>query len=178
MSEIMHFGYFSYYLLIPILGVTLWFTGRKKAYDFFLVTITLIMLWCYLFFIIFPTSGPKSYFPGAYPRDDFGGYLFKWLMDIVLEHGQISNGAFPSSHVAMATGILLCAFRFDKTVFWIQLPMVLLLYLSTMYLREHYFVDIPSGIIIGAFFFFTAGKIKSIIDRWIGLPQEQEAGMG
>jgi membrane-associated phospholipid phosphatase len=167
LSEIMHFGYFSYYLMIPILGFPLWFQGRKKEFDFFVVTICLIMLWSYLFFILFPSAGPKSYFPGAYDRSNFNGYLFKWFMDVILEHGEISNGAFPSSHVAMGTGILLCAFRFDKTAFWVLLPMLILLYLSTMYLREHYFVDIPSGIMVGTFFYLIAGKVKAYLDRKI-----------
>ncbi len=168
LSELMHFGYFSYYTMIPMLGFTLWYKKRMREFHFFMVAISLNMLWCYLFFIVFPTSGPKSYFPGAHDRADFSGYVFKWLMDIILEHGEISNGAFPSSHVAMATVILLCAAKFERTVFWIMLPLVLLLYVSTMYLREHYFVDIPSGILVGAFFFIIAGPVKRTVDRWVG----------
>lgn len=167
-SEIMHFGYFSYYLLIPMLGGVLWFKHRQKEFDTFFVKIALNMLWCYTFFIIFPTAGPKSYFPGAHDRIFFGGYVFKSAMDIILRYGGISNGAFPSSHVAMATVILLCARKYERSVFWIMLPMFVLLCLSTVYIREHYFVDVPAGIVVGSFFFLIGDRVKQKMDNWIG----------
>ncbi|MCD6386491.1 phosphatase PAP2 family protein [Candidatus Sumerlaeota bacterium] len=169
-SELMHFGYFSYYLLIPILGFALWFKHRHKEFDTFIVKLAINMLWCYTFFIIFPTSGPKSYFPGAHDRIFFGGYVFKSAMDIILRYGGISNGAFPSSHVAMATVILLCARKYERTIFWIMLPLVTLLCFSTVYIREHYFVDVPAGIAVGSFFFYIGDWIKQKLDNWLGNP--------
>lgn len=159
-SEIMHLGYFSYYILIPMLGAPLWFKWRQKEFDTFILKIAITMLCCYVFFIVFPTAGPKSYFPGANDRGDLNGYLFKWLMDIILAYGGISNGAFPSSHVAMATVILLCARKYERFIFRIMLPLVILLYISTVYLREHYFVDVPAGIMAGVFFYLLGNWLK------------------
>ncbi len=47
-----------------------------------------------------------------------------------------------------------------------MLPMLLLLYLSTMYTREHYFVDVPSGIVVGIFFFLVGDWVKGKIDTF------------
>lgn len=164
-SEFMHFAYFFYYLLIPILGFTLYLKGRRKEFDLFLFKVALTMYSCYLFFIAFPSSGPKYYFPEAIGTE-FPGYVFVWVMEFIFRYGEIANGAFPSSHVAMATVILLCSFQYEKRVFAIFLPMIIGLYMSTVYLQAHYLVDIPSGIVVGVFFYAIGGKVKGFVERY------------
>jgi membrane-associated phospholipid phosphatase len=164
MSEFMHFAYFFYYLLIPILGFTLYLKGRRKEFDLFLFKVALTMYCCYVFFIAFPSSGPKYYFPEAI-GNQFHGYVFVWIMEFIFRYGEIANGAFPSSHVAMATVILLCAFQYEKVVFWFFLPMIISLYMSTVYLQAHYLVDVPSGVVVGIFFFAIGGKVKGMFER-------------
>jgi len=163
-SEFMHFSYFFYYLLIPILGFTLYLKGRKREFDCFLFKAALTMYSCYLFFIAFPCSGPKYYFPEAI-SNEFQGYIFVWAMEFIFRYGEIANGAFPSSHVALATVILLCSFQYEKWVFVFFLPMIISLYMSTVYIQAHYLIDIPAGIVVGIFFFMIGGKVKEMFER-------------
>jgi membrane-associated phospholipid phosphatase len=162
--ELMYFSYFFYYLLIPILGFRLWLRGRQREFDMFLFAVALNMLACYAWFIAVPVSGPKYFFSEAIGKE-FPGYVFSAIMHIIFRYGEIANGAFPSSHVTMATVIVLCAWKFDKRIFALYVPMVAGLCASTVYLQAHYFVDVPTGIVVGVFFFLIAGRVKRWIER-------------
>ncbi len=173
-SEYMHLSYFFYYLLIPILWVPLWFGRRHKEFDIFIFTVLLNMTFCYAFFICVPCAGPWHYFAEQSFRGHFPGYLFVSIMDIILKYGEIANGAFPSSHVAMATVILLCAWRYKRIIFWITLPMVLSLYVSTVYTQAHYLIDIPAGFIVGVFFFLISERVKVWLEKTFRLRKSDD----
>ena len=163
-SEYMHFSYFSYYLLIPWLALPLWFKRRRREYDELMFSCLLCMAFCYTFFIFVPCAGPWHYYEHLSMRWNFPGY-----MEMVLKYGEIANGAFPSSHCAMATVILLCAWRFHRRIFWFMLPVVLGLYASTVYTQAHYVIDIPAGILTGAFFYWAARPVKRWMERTLSL---------
>ena len=164
-SEYMHFSYFSYYLLIPMLGIPLWFTRRHKEYDRFIFGCLINMAFCFTFFIFVPCAGPWHHFAEQTTRWNFPGYLFVNTMELILKYGEIANGAFPSSHVAMATVILFYAWRLHRVVFWIMLPMVLSLFASTVYTQAHYLIDVPAGFVVGMFFFFISDRLKTWTER-------------
>ncbi len=103
-SEIMHFGYFSYYLMT--FGIPLIFYLKARD-QFEKVMFIIILSFClyYISFVIFPTIGPQFYFP-IEQRIVPEGYLFQKIMDIIISIGETQTGAFPSSHVGMAIYIL------------------------------------------------------------------------
>jgi membrane-associated phospholipid phosphatase len=53
--------------------------------------------------------------------------------------------AMPSLHAAYPTLVLLALRRYRKTYFWFFLPYPLLVWLSTVYLGEHYVIDVIAG---------------------------------
>ena len=164
-SEYMHFSYFSYYLLIPGLGIPLWFARRHRDYDSFIFACLLNMTFCFTFFIFVPCAGPWHYFAEQSTRWEFPGYIFVKAMEIVLKYGEIANGAFPSSHVAMATVILLCSWKYHRKIFWIMLPFVISLFASTVYTQAHYLIDVPSGFAVGSIFFLIGDKVKHRMEK-------------
>ncbi len=164
-SELMHFSYFSYYLLIPWLGLFFWLRRRQKEYDSLMFSGMLNMFFCYLFFIVFPCAGPWFYFAANSARWDFPGYLFVPIMEYILKHGEIANGAFPSSHVALATVILCYAAKYTRANFWVMIFIVLSLYASTVYTQAHYLIDVPAGLAVGIFFFLVGDKVKNWLER-------------
>lgn len=164
-SEYMHFSYFSYYLLIPWLGLFFWFKRRHKEYDSLMFTGMLNMFFCYLFFIVVPCAGPWFYFAAESARWDYPGYIFVPLMEFILKHGEIANGAFPSSHVALATVILCYAAKYTRINFWPMFFIVLSLYASTVYTQAHYLIDVPAGFVVGFVFFLVGDKVKSWLER-------------
>ena len=59
-----------------------------------------------------------------------------------------SRAAFPSLHTAASLVALVYAWRFARRWFYVLLPFVLGLWVSTIYLRHHYFVDLLAGWIL------------------------------
>ena len=56
-----------------------------------------------------------------------------------------SRAAFPSLHAAASLVALVYAWRYLRWWFWVLLPFALGLWVSTIYLRHHYFVDLVAG---------------------------------
>ena len=132
------------------------------------------MFFCYIYFILFPSAGPKFHFPEA-TSTHFPGYLIMPILTFIVEHGAVANGAFPSSHVAMGTVILLCAFEFHRKIFLLYLPIVIALYFATVYIQAHYAVDVFAGIAVGVTFYLVADTFRDFLERRLPfiLPIEQ-----
>ncbi|HEY8147542.1 MAG TPA: phosphatase PAP2 family protein, partial [Vicinamibacteria bacterium] len=56
-----------------------------------------------------------------------------------------SRAAFPSLHAAVSLVAMIYAWRFLRPWFWILLPFSLGLWISTIYLRHHFVVDLLAG---------------------------------
>jgi len=62
----------------------------------------------------------------------------------------VTYDAFPSMHTAISTLALVHAFRLRMRMWIVMLPIVVLLQLATLYLRQHYFVDLIAGWTVAA----------------------------
>ena len=155
-AEFMYISYFSYYLLIPILGFS-FYCGNRRLFPGFLLRISAVFYVCYAFFVLLPVIGPEAM--GVVPPP---GYIFHDIMAFIYKHGEIGGGSFPSSHVAIALTVTLIAAKHRPRIFrCFFLPDVVLLSVSTVFLRYHYVVDIVAGIA-------TTLLILALVDRWEG----------
>jgi membrane-associated phospholipid phosphatase len=145
LSEIMHFFYGIYWVLLPLGALGLYF--RKKIEGFReLVFVELVVFFgCYLVFIFFPVAGPHYQFP-LIGGELAEGRMYRFV-HWVLSDGGSKGAAFPSSHVAVAVAILLVCWRHDRTVWLAMLPLVIGLTIATVYGRFHYGVDALSGVL-------------------------------
>jgi membrane-associated phospholipid phosphatase len=147
LSEYLHFGYFGYYALFPLLGGTLYLRGRQADYDRALTITIGTFLVCYLIFIVYPVAGPWYHF--ARPAAGDLGWVFPGLIHAVLERGAAEGAAFPSSHAAAAVAIWLAAWKLERKVFWVLSAIVPSLVLGTVYGGFHYAVDALAGVLTG-----------------------------
>ncbi len=155
-AEFMFISYFSYYLLIPILGFSL-YCGRRRLFPGFLLRVSAVFYVCYAFFVLLPVIGPETM--GVAPPP---GYIFHDIMAFIYKHGELGGGSFPSSHVAVALTVTLVAARYRPRLFrYFFLPDIIFLSISTVYLRYHYVVDVFAGIA-------TTFLVLALIDRWEG----------
>jgi len=161
-SELMYAGYFSYYLLF--LGVPLWYWFRRPELFPKAVFVLLGSFYLYyLIFIVLPVAGPQFYLPPSLATAP-DGYFFSDLVHLIQEHGEKPTGAFPSSHVGVTVVALLLAYFPSRRLFVLLLPVALLLMCSTVYIKAHYAVDVPAGIITGIVFYIVVSKSYS----WFG----------
>lgn len=164
-SEIMYFGYFSFYLLI--VGFTLYVYFRKR--EFFNKTTFQLSASLYIFYLIFilvPSEGPQFYFP--YPENALpDAYLFGHIMHFIQSIAEQPTGAFPSSHVGVSVIILILSKKIAPLFFKIAAPFVFILILSTVYIKAHYAVDILGGILFAPFILYLANGLYNSVKKSI-----------
>ncbi|MBN1233157.1 MAG: phosphatase PAP2 family protein [Candidatus Coatesbacteria bacterium] len=154
LTEIMHFGYMSYYFYMPVVAFSLFFF-RKEEFPRYIFSIMCMYAVSFLMFAILPVQSPRFFYPEIFlpPQN---GYWIKHLNDIIMDNQALCGGSLPSSHVGLAVISSIFYFRYNKTYGSISVFFTLLLCISTIYGRYHYFSDVLLGIIIGILFAYLS----------------------
>jgi len=145
-SEILHLGYFSYYLIVPGAAIAAYLLKGPRALERASFTIALAFYICYLCFSVFPVAGPRYDFPKL-SGDPANGLMFN-IVHTILESGSSKGTAFPSSHVAATLAAWFATGRESKRVFCIMAPFAVSLSLGTVYGRFHYGIDATLGLVV------------------------------
>lgn len=156
--EYMHFAYWSYYLYIPIGGLMLYNREQMSYFHKFIVTLLIGFFISFSIFVLFPVAGPRFGFVEAgllsFEETHWQGegYFFTHFVSFLIHNGALQGGAMPSSHCSTAIIFLVTVCRFSpKKLFPIALIIVTSMWISTIYGRYHYVVDVIAGIGIGIF---------------------------
>jgi membrane-associated phospholipid phosphatase len=157
LSEYLHFGYFSYYALLPALAGTLYLQGRREAYRYALTVVLAVFFACYLVFIAYPVAGPWYVFQR--PAPDQVGWLFPQLEHAVLSAAASEGAAFPSSHVAAALALWLLSWRLSPGTFRVFTFIVPALIVGTVYGGFHYAADALAGVLVGLAGYLTGPRL-------------------
>jgi membrane-associated phospholipid phosphatase len=73
---------------------------------------------------------------------------------------------FPSLHVGLSSLVLWYGYRLSRRWFWILLLPVVANWVSTVYLRYHYLVDVFAGWVVAAVAIWIAGLLLVLESRW------------
>jgi len=166
--EIMHFFYFSYYMLLFIPGLVMFFNRHPRTHEM-IFTLTAMMYAHYIFFILFPGDGPVIDRQNIFPK----GVFFIPIMNFIYSiDGYQGGGAFPSTHVTSAIVVSLYSFDGFKARRWLIHIVTAGIIVATVYCSYHYAVDAIVGIITGALFFFIGKYCYSIWDHPSEMPVE------
>ncbi|MGW8282702.1 MAG: phosphatase PAP2 family protein, partial [Gemmatimonadota bacterium] len=153
-SEILHFGYVSYYLVVPAALIAAWKAAGREGLERAAFTTALAFFLCYLCFAVFPVAGPRYDFAKITgPPSD--GYVFG-VVHRILEGGSSKGTAFPSSHVGATVSAWLSGGAVNPRAFWILAPFAVSLTLGTVYGRFHYGIDMAAGLCFALTAFFAA----------------------
>jgi len=164
LTEWMFFSYVSYLILYPALCGLIFFRKGERAAEDFLFVLGLANVFCDLGFLLYPVAGPLAHMGSQYtvPLD---GYVWTYLGEYFRIHWQFVGGTIPSPHCANATVMWLMAYRYHRSSFWILSPVILSLYLSTVYCRYHYVTDSVVGVAAGLLVWAVAPAYKNVWDR-------------
>ena len=88
------------------------------------------------------------------------------LRDIVRGYG-VALGTFPSLHAGIALVVLVFAWRDNRRLFWLLLPIALGIWASTLYLRYHYVVDLLAGWVLALGCCWLAPRLNQARRRWL-----------
>jgi membrane-associated phospholipid phosphatase len=145
LSEVLHFAYASYYLLVYLPPIALYVTGKRDAFVKTVLALTIVYGACFVIYALFPVDGPR-YLVGPAAAPD--GPVRRFVLAL-LERGSSRGTAFPSSHVAASLVSGLCALRYQRRVGLAVAPFVVALIVATVYGGFHYAVDAFVGVILG-----------------------------
>jgi membrane-associated phospholipid phosphatase len=153
-SELLEFGYLSFYPLYPAVAGLLWLGRRQPSYaeGFRHLTDGLSVGYavCYATYLLFPTRSPShnaAQDGSVAVTHSVGPFhsLVGWLQTNAGVHGN----AFPSAHIMLAFTVLVFVVRyFPRLAPWV-LICVLLMCAGAVYDGYHYAVDVIGGAMIG-----------------------------
>jgi len=161
LTEYMSFCYAMYYVLLLIVGLTLYIRRKYPELERMLLQVGLAFYICFALFILFPAEGPRFTLTHLGANRLHGGVFFSIAQAIVNTEGY-PGCAFPSSHVAVAFVALMAVRRYEPVMYRIMLPLVVSLFISTVYGGYHYVVDVLAGIGAGWLGIYFGERIE----RW------------
>jgi membrane-associated phospholipid phosphatase len=100
-------------------------------------------------YLFVPAHGAWLDIPRAFHNPIAGGWITS-LNRAIVEHGSNRVDAFPSLHVAVSAFIVFFDARFARWRFRLYLPAAVGLWISTLYLRFHYGIDVLVGALLAA----------------------------
>jgi membrane-associated phospholipid phosphatase len=176
LTDYMALAYGLYFIMPMVLAVMLSLRGRRDDFREMSTAVVLQMGIGFVLFLIFPAGPPRFYGPlvdGGFDPPQLHSYFGLWE----LQQGAFDSAdpvrtrsAFPSLHCSLALLTLIYSYRFSDAVFprfprlWfrIVLPFVVSLWISTVYLRHHWVVDIAAGLALG----FVANALAPALRRY------------
>jgi len=167
LNEFMQFAYFTYFLFLLILGAVLYCQRDFKSYWAVMTYSALGYGLGYVIAMIFPVQSPWFTLVGQWHAELAGG-PFTALINLIEKCGRVHGAAFPSQHVAGAMAALWGAWRHRRWLFWIFLPFVACMCVSTVYVRNHYVADVLGGMV--------TGTLGYVIGGWLIRKQSMAAG--
>lgn len=98
-------------------------------------------------YLLIPARGPWLDMPAAFAHPISGGW-FTAFNQRVVEQNSNRVDVFPSLHVAASAFMLFFDRRFARWRYRLYLPAAIGLWISTLYLRFHYGVDVLAGLLV------------------------------
>jgi membrane-associated phospholipid phosphatase len=145
LTEWMMFAYVVYLPMYPVIcGIIYYLHGEVAMEDYFF-TLGFTNILCDIGFILFPVAGPMATIGTLYTVP-LNGYVFTFFGELMRSNVHFVGGNLPSPHTAAATIMWIMAYRYHRPTFYFLTPVVLSLYVSTFYLRYHFFTDAVVGI--------------------------------
>jgi membrane-associated phospholipid phosphatase len=159
-NDFMQFTYLTYFVYLLVLGGILYYRKDWSGYWSVMTYSAVAYAIGYLIAISFPIESPWFSMAGSWHGDLRGG-LFTAVINFIEHYGRVRGAAFPSEHVAGSFAALWGAWRHRRWLFWVMLPLVLCMCLSTIYGRYHYVADIFAGVVTGTLGYFVGGWLMT-----------------
>ena len=157
-NDFMQFTYLTYFLYLLVLGGILYYRRDWEGYWSVMTYSAVGYAIGYVIAILFPIESPWFAMAGAWHGELHGGACTA-VINFIEHFGRVRGAAFPSEHVAGSFAALWGAWRHRRWLFWVMLPLVLCMCVSTVWGRYHYVADIFGGMI--------TGTLGYLIGRWV-----------
>jgi len=167
LTDVLTISYFSYYLLPTLTAVVIYFYKKNdNSYTElrkYILAIVIAWYTAFIWYVIIPAAGPDLAFAQNYSTELKGNLSFvNYYLNSVhnyLAESQVRN-TFPSLHFGIILISNYFAFRKSKLFFYlITLPLGLGLAIATLYLRQHYLIDLVGSIVVAVYSIWIANML-------------------
>jgi membrane-associated phospholipid phosphatase len=157
----MKFSYGMHLLYIPLVAGFIYVRRARDDFRRMMCGLVLICLFGFLGYLLIPAVGPMYTLASLYRIPLAQTNAFINHQAAFMDFARIQRDAFPSMHVGISFLIWLYAWKYSKRLGWILSPFVLSLWVSTVYLRYHYFVDCLAGFVLAPACYWIANRLFS-----------------
>jgi membrane-associated phospholipid phosphatase len=142
----MNLAYAFHIVNIPIVACFVYLRRSRTRFREMMAGVLVVSFFGLLGYLLVPAIGPMYTL-----RDQYTVPLSQPLAIVnrqieFMDFARIKRDVFPSLHVGISFLVWLYAFRNSRRLFWILSPFILSLWISTVYLRYHYLVDVLAGL--------------------------------
>lgn len=152
----MDFAYFYHVLNIPIVACFIYIARPRARFREMMSGLMVVCFFGLLGYLLVPAIGPvytlraQYTVPLSQPLAAFNRQVE------FMDFARIRRDVFPSMHVAISFLVWLYAWRNSRRLFWLLSPLVLSLWVSTIYLRYHYLIDCVAGFLLAPLCYYLA----------------------
>jgi membrane-associated phospholipid phosphatase len=160
LTRLMVQAYASYFLAPGLLACLLYWRDESMLFREYMVSLCVVTLLGYAGYLIVPAVGPYVYQASLFPTRLPGGEQTHVFIQQLDSLKGVARDCFPSMHTAHTTVVLVFAWRWTRRAFLVYAPIAFGLYLSTVYLRMHYVVDVLAGFAVSALAVWLGPRIE------------------
>jgi len=157
-NDFMQFTYLTYFTYLLVLGGVLYYRRDWRGYWSVMTYSAAGYAIGYVIAIFFPIESPWFSMAGAWHGPLQGG-PFTAGINFIEHFGRVRGAAFPSEHVAGSVAALWGAWRHRRWLFWLLVPLVACMGVSTVWGRYHYLVDVFGGMATGTLGYVTGSWV-------------------
>ncbi|MFO1520314.1 MAG: phosphatase PAP2 family protein [bacterium] len=153
LTDVMAILYAPYLAYPLILMLLLSLSSRRNQFQQISIAVCFTFLLGFVCYVLFPAQPPRFYLEHVFtnPPHLNGSFIYYHLQGVWDNLSAVRGAAFPSLHAAISSVALIYAFRFRnlswvyRFLFYAYIPLVVGLWISTVYLRHHWVIDLFAG---------------------------------
>ena len=165
-AEILVYIYVSFYFLPIILIHRLNHQGKLEEVVFFKFVFFTGFYLSYIGYFLVPAIGPRFTLDHLQSFSIYGIFIAEMIQSTLNTLEQVNRDAFPSGHTMMTVLCLIYAWKYDRPLGKVYIPITIGMLISTVYLRYHYVIDLIAGFVfLGILFLFVKPLFRFISSR-------------
>ena len=168
LTNLMTLAYFLHLILPPVVAFV-WYRRSRRGFREFLLAVLLSGLLGSIGYMIVPAVGPAIAYPELFSTPLVG--LLHEPITAVMDAARAPRDVFPSLHVGLSTIVLWYGAKLGRRWLWVLLLPVVGNWVSTIYLRYHYLVDVFAGWAVAALAIWLAWALLRLEERWRAEPE-------
>jgi membrane-associated phospholipid phosphatase len=169
----MELAYAFHIVNIPLVACFIYLRRARARFREMMAGVLVVTFFGVLGYLLVPAIGPIFTL-----RDQYTVPLSQPLAVVsrqieFMDYARILRDVFPSLHVGISFVVWMYACRNSRRLFGILAPLILSLWVSTVYLRYHYLVDVVAGLVLAPPCFVLANWLFrrfGDVQFWVAIP--------